>query len=130
MKIRPFAAAFGVALVVGLTACAPEPPPPTTPTDPWAAAEGTCFEYFTGLSFRYNGPKDTYGNAPLYLNGTCSGTPFSPQNTFLEATSDAEATAICNSIKPPSDGLTYGADNISSFLTPVFPFPNMYSCIV
>lgn len=142
MKSRTPLAAVAVVVAAFAVACVPNPPPPTPTTtttstttttapDPWLGAEGTCFRFAGIFSYKYIGPKNTYGNAPLYLNATCSGPleglPFGT-NTFVEASSDSEASAICNAIKPATDTTVYFAARPS--VTPAFPASNMYSCVV
>ncbi len=90
-------ATFAVALVIGATACFPQPPP----TDPWESLEGTCFDGVTlGLlnfnDFRYIGPSNGPANTESYpsQNGTCSGSVIF-LGRMVQASDSATASATC-----------------------------------
>ncbi len=114
MKIRPIiAAAFGVALLAGLTACAPEPPGPEP--DPWADAVGQCWGPIRQMvpDLKYLGPKNTLGNGLVFygtMNGTC-GYDGGVSVAIVQAADFGAATTLCNSLGAYEAGrvpLTWG----------------------
>lgn len=76
MRFRPFVAAFALGLLVVVAACAPQPPPATTP----APLGATCFDLPDelgpgGRDLLYSGTPDRLGNLRVMpsTDGSCSG---------------------------------------------------------
>jgi hypothetical protein len=100
MNIRSiFAATLLVATPVAAS-CTPAPSgPPTSPSDPWSAYEGNCFDD-GGLGvggIRYLGPQNRRDNAAIYLSSStgdpCDG--IGALTTLVPAADLTRAEARC-----------------------------------
>jgi hypothetical protein len=93
VRFRSFVvAAFGVALLAGLTACAPDPPYEPPPPAP------VCYDGVGGyVDIRFVGPIDTKFNSERWTStgGTCNGTLVAQDITVLVAPDATAAAAKC-----------------------------------